>query len=208
MTAFSTLADDLVLYGPVPSMPSKVKIEGTSTAHDWDMNGTLIGGIFQVDPASTLDQAQATIPGLKAGKLNAKAQAIISLRSIYSSATVGADIMNGYYLETMKAKDYPKIEYRLSEMKLKEPHAAGKPFEFDTKGDLAIAGKTNAISMPVTLETLPDNKIKISGNTSFKMTSFGIEPPAPKLALGTLKTGDDVKITFEWSLGKREPVKK
>jgi hypothetical protein len=31
-----------------------------------------------------------------------------------------------------------------------------------------------------------------------KMTDFGIEPPAPKIALGAIKTSDDVKLTFEW----------
>jgi hypothetical protein len=30
------------------------------------------------------------------------------------------------------------------------------------------------------------------------MTSFGIKPPAPKLALGLIHTDDDVKVTFEW----------
>ena len=204
MSALSVnAADNLILYGPVTTPPSKVKIEGTSTLHDWEMNGTLIGGTFRVDPAAKLDQAQATIPGLKNGKLNAEVYAFIKVRSIYSDATVGADIMNGLYQETLKEKQFPQIEYRMSEMTLKEPHAAGTPFQFDTKGDLMIAGKTNKVAMLVTLETLPANKLKVSGSASFKMTSYGIDPPAPKLAAGALKTGDDVKISFEWSLGQR-----
>jgi hypothetical protein len=31
-----------------------------------------------------------------------------------------------------------------------------------------------------------------------KMTDFKIEPPAPKIALGAIKTGDEITISFEW----------
>jgi hypothetical protein len=30
------------------------------------------------------------------------------------------------------------------------------------------------------------------------MTDFKIEPPAPAIGLGLIKTGDDVKLSFEW----------
>jgi hypothetical protein len=54
------------------------------------------------------------------------------------------------------------------------------------------------IEMPVTLEPQPSNKLKATGEITLKMTDFGIQPPSPKLALGLIKTGDDVKISFEW----------
>ena len=41
-------------------------------------------------------------------------------------------------------------------------------------------------------------KLKTTGSTTVKMTDFGIQPPTPKFAGGLIKTGDDVKITFEW----------
>jgi hypothetical protein len=47
--------------------------------------------------------------------------------------------------------------------------------------------------------------LKFSGTTALKMTDFGIQPPAPSLALGLIKTGDDVKITFEWLTAKAAP---
>jgi len=56
---------------------------------------------------------------------------------------------------------------------------------------------TNKISMPVTMVggwSRP--KMKTSGSTSVKMTSFGIKPPAPKVALGLISTDDDVKISL------------
>ena len=41
-------------------------------------------------------------------------------------------------------------------------------------------------------------KLKVIGTTALKMTDFGISPPAPDIGLGLIKTGDDVKLTFEW----------
>jgi hypothetical protein len=43
-----------------------------------------------------------------------------------------------------------------------------------------------------------DKKLKVSGKTKVKMTDFKIEPPAPKIALGAIKTADDVTLTFDW----------
>ena len=40
--------------------------------------------------------------------------------------------------------------------------------------------------------------LKISGGISLKMTSFQIDPPAPRIALGRIKTGDDVSLLFDW----------
>jgi hypothetical protein len=31
-----------------------------------------------------------------------------------------------------------------------------------------------------------------------KMTDFGIQPPSPAVALGLIKTADEVTINFEW----------
>jgi hypothetical protein len=36
------------------------------------------------------------------------------------------------------------------------------------------------------------------------MTDFGIKPPAPEiLGLSVIKTGDDLKLTFEWVTEKK-----
>jgi hypothetical protein len=57
------------------------------------------------------------------------------------------------------------------------------------------------------MEGLEGNKLKFSGTNSLKMTDFGIKPPAPALALGLIKTGDDVKVSFEWVTGQSAAAK-
>jgi hypothetical protein len=48
--------------------------------------------------------------------------------------------------------------------------------------------------------------MRITGTTSVKMTSFKIEPPAPTVALGLIKTGDSVKLIFDWNVAQRIPA--
>jgi hypothetical protein len=59
--------------------------------------------------------------------------------------------------------------------------------------------------MPVEVSVPEENRLKFAGKVDVKMTDFGIEPPAPSIAgVGLLKTGDEVKLTFEWIAVKRQ----
>jgi hypothetical protein len=59
--------------------------------------------------------------------------------------------------------------------------------------------------MPVNVLPLAEKKMKISGTTTLKMTDFKIDPPAPKIAMGMIKTGDEVKLIFDWMVAQRSP---
>jgi polyisoprenoid-binding protein YceI len=171
---------------------SKVKIDGTSTVHDWTVEGGIIAGAMELDKSFTADPTKA-----KPGKLDAKVEATIPVRSIKSGKSSMDTIMHG----ALKQPQHPQIKYRLTELSLKDtPKSADGPWVFDSKGELAVAGVTNKVAFPVTMTKTGDT-IKTTGTTSVKMTSFGIQPPAPKVALGLISTGDDVKLTFEWVTG-------
>lgn len=198
--AVTVRAEDRVRYQARPG--SSVSIAGTSTIHDWTMDGRIIGGFMEVPAGVEFDQSKAELAGAPGGKLDARVQVSIPVTSLKS----GHDGMDEVMQQAMNAKVHPRIQYQLIEMTLKTPHAAGAPFEFDTKGDLIVNGVTNAITMPVKIESAGENKLKITGKTPLKMTDYKVQPPAPKIALGMIKTGDEVTITFEWNLA--QPVKK
>ncbi len=178
---------------------SKIKLEGTSTIHDWIMEGGIVGGVFELDSAFPTDPAATS--GLTPGKVSARATARIPVRSVKSGKTRMDEVMQ----EHMKEKEFPRIEYQLSEMVLKEaPSAPNAPLKFDTKGELAIAGVTNKVSLPVTMERLEASKLKISGSIGLKMTDFKVEPVAIKIpALGSITTGNEVKVSFDWIVTRR-----
>ena len=180
-------AGAMVRYEAQPE--SKVRIDGTSTIHDWTVQGTIIGGFVEADPNFAKD------PGT-VSKMNPKVEVTIPVRSLKSDQ---ATAMNNVMYEAMKQKEFPKIEYRLKQMTLKsQPSSPAGPYLFDTKGDLTVSGVTRTNEMIVSMVKLADNKLKFTGTNSLKMTDFGIKPPAPALALGMIKTGDDVRISFEW----------
>ncbi len=189
-------------YSTQPTGTS-IRIDGTSTAHDWEMEGTVIGGYVEFGAGVTLDKAQAAPSGLQGDKIPAKASVMIPVSSIHAKVDHLPEVMDGLMQKALFAADYPRIEFKLKEMTFKGPHAAGKPFDLTVAGDLAFSGKTNKVSFPVTLEPLDGGKIKISGAAPLKMTAFGVTPPAPNFGLGLMKCGDDVKILFDWTLKAR-----
>jgi hypothetical protein len=53
--------------------------------------------------------------------------------------------------------------------------------------------------------SLRDGTLKISGSVALTMTAFQIDPPAPTIALGMIKTGDEVSLEFDWVVAPRKP---
>jgi polyisoprenoid-binding protein YceI len=101
----------------------------------------------------------------------------------------------------------PRINFRLTVLTLKEaPKGKDDPYLMEGKGELAVAGVTNAVTIPVKVMPLADKKMKVSGTVPLKMSDFKIEAPAPKIAMGLIKTGDDVKIIFDWNLAQKAPA--
>lgn len=180
---------------------SKMRIEGTSTIHDWQVEGTLIGGYIEVGPNFPSEPGQAATPG----KIEAHAEPFIMVRSLKSIEKDGkpySDRMDEVMYEHLKAQQSPKISFRLTDLTLKEP-AKGKdaPYVCEAKGQITVAGVTNDVTMPVNILPLGDKKLKISGKTSLKMSDFKVEPPNP-LGLG-IKTGNEIKISFDWIVAQR-----
>ena len=179
---------ETVTYNAQPT-GSKAKMDGTSTIHDWSMASAVIAGTIEADvkfPESALTDPTAAKP---------KVEVSMPVRSFKSDSKRMDEVMQKH----MNATTYPKMEYRLIELKPKSAAGATGPLQFNAVGALTVAGKTRTNTMPVTIEKLADKKLKITGTTELKMTDYGVEPPAPSiLGLSPIKTGDDLKISFEW----------
>ena len=165
---------------------SKVTVDGTSTVHDWTVESRIVKGTMEV-PADFASNPAAAAK-------NTKVEITIPVRSLKSGKTS----MNNIMWEAMKMKEHPNIVYKLVELTPKSGGAQGSSAQFDAKGTLTVAGVTRTNTMPVTIEKAGETKAKATGTTTVKMTDFGIKPPAPTVGLGFIKTGDDVKISFEW----------
>jgi polyisoprenoid-binding protein YceI len=187
--AFSARAQNTV-FSAQPT-GSKMKIAGTSTIHDWTIEGSIISGALELDAKFLADPTKAA-----AGKIGAKAEVSVPVRTLKSGKTS----MDNVTYQAMDMKAHPKIEYKLTELTLKEaPKAADGPYSFDSKGELTIKGTTKTVTFPVTI-TRSGKALKTSGTTKLKMTDYKVPPPAPSiLGLSPIKTGDEVTLTFDWA---------
>jgi len=186
---------------------SKLRLEGTSNVHDWQVESPLIGGLIEVGENFPIEPGQAVKPG----KVEARATPFVQVRSLKSIEKDGSpysDKMDEIMYEKLKATEFPRIQYYLTELTLKEAaKSKDDPYLLEAKGDLVVGGVTNAVTMPVKVLPLGENKMKVSGTASMKMSDFKIEPPAPKIALGLIKTGDEVKLLFDWQVAQRSGAK-
>jgi polyisoprenoid-binding protein YceI len=182
---------------------SKMRMEGTSNIHDWQVESPLILGAIQVSDNFPTEPGQAVSPG----KLEVKGEAYVkvsSMKSVKKDGTPYEDKMDEVMAEHLKAKENPKIMFHPTELTLKETaKSKDAPYLFEAKGDLVVAGFTNNISMPVNVLPLgdKDKKIKISGTTTLKMTDYKVEPPSPVFL--PIHTGDEVKIIFDWMVAPK-----
>src|ERR1039457_7375903 len=122
---------------------SKMRIEGTSNIHDWQVESPFIGGMIEAGTGFPTEPGQAVTPG----KVEAKADVFILVRALKSIEKDGkpySDKMDEVMWEHLKEAKSKKIVYRLSELTLKEAaKAKDTPYVFEAKGDLAVAGVTN-----------------------------------------------------------------
>lgn len=162
---------------------SVVKVEGTSTLHAWTMQTSIIKGeISAPNPSNWNAPAKAivTIP-------------VVSLKSEHTK-------MDKLMAEALKAKTYPEIRYEMVEA---SPAVADDAkFVLKTRGKLTIAGVTREVAMDVHGTRAADGRYTLTGQTPIRMTNFGIKPPTAML--NTIKTGDDVKVTFRWTVSRSQ----
>lgn len=184
---------------------SKMRVEGTSNIHDWQVESPLIGGSLDVDSNFPTEPGQSVAPG----KIEAKGEAFVTVRSLKSIEKDGSaysDKMDEIMFEKLNASTQPRITFKLTELTLKEAaKSKDAPYVFDSKGQVTVAGVSKDVAMTVNVLPQADKKIKISGSVPLKMSDFKIDPPAPAIALGIIKTGDDVKVIFDWMVAPRTP---
>ena len=171
---------------------SLLKISGTSSVHDWEVKTLLIGGKMVWDSSFPLDPSKANLPKLTTLP---KVSVIVPVRNIESGKQRMNEVMHG----AMNAQKHKYARYNLTEMKVTDSkRKAGDPILFDTKGTLNVNGKSVPVSMQVSISEGANGNLKVSGKTKLKMSQFGISPPAPKFALGLIRTGDEVSVEFDW----------
>jgi polyisoprenoid-binding protein YceI len=175
----------------VPVAPeSKLWIDGTSNLHDWSCKATQLDATVELDASAAARVASAAPKALK------RVEVKVPVRSL--KCNHGG--MDGNVYKALKADDAPEISYIMASFDA-TPADGAESFVVHATGTLTIAGKQNKIDMDVTATRLADGTVKATGVVPIKMTDYGIKPPTA--IFGRLKTGDEVKVNFELSVGAK-----
>lgn len=154
------------------SSSQEFKVSGTSTLHDWDM-------------ISEGARGQATIV-----VENGEIQEISNLRVDLpvKSLKSGNNRMDRTAYSAVDADKHDYVRFELTGIR----NITSR--QIFATGNLTIAGTTR----PVTLQTdytVNGSSVQFSGAHSIKFTQFDVDPPTA--LLGTVRTGDDLKIAFD-----------
>ncbi|HLN20624.1 MAG TPA: YceI family protein [Bacteroidales bacterium] len=154
---------------------NKVEITGTSSLHDWEMEvAKYTSGFRIVREGTALKKIENVV-------FSSKASDIKSDNSI----------MNKKTQEALRANEFPEIKFAATTVS--DLTQEGNSIKGTVKGKLTLAGQTHDISVPFN-GTINEGKIEIKASSDLTFSGFGMEPPTAML--GTLKTGDKVKVTF------------
>src|SRR5215207_3638031 len=170
------------------SPDSKLWIDGTSNLHGWSCKATALEADVELDAAMA---AQISIAPPKALK---RVQVKVPVKSLKCNHAG----MDGNVYKALKANESPEISYILATLEAATADSKDS-FTLRTVGTLTVAGKQNDLKMDVVATRLPDGTVKAVGVVPIKMTDFGIKPPTA--IFGRLKTGDEIKVNFELTVG-------
>ena len=181
---------------------SRLRIAGTSSLGNWQADSEIITGFLELEPNSLN-------PALQPGPVQARAEAAVpisSLKSVDARGRPFSDQMDQVIHACLSARggSQPKLTVHLTGFTLKKlalsPEA---PYEFLARANLAVAGVTNPMVLPVSVWRQANGNLKLSSRFTLLMTSFGIEPPELNLANGYFQAANPVSIQFDWMVGPK-----
>jgi polyisoprenoid-binding protein YceI len=170
---FSTVCQQSVRLLPTDS---RITIAGTSNLHDWEET------VGQFDVAMAMKLEKNEVIGIDHVHFNCKSESVSSDNSIMTNKTQDA----------IKTDNYPEITFTMVSMD-KLSSADGK-FSGVATGDLCLAGVTKRISIAFSGH-YENSRLNISAKKDINLIDYKIKPPTA--LMGTLKTGENVEISFQ-----------
>jgi polyisoprenoid-binding protein YceI len=154
-----------------------IKLNGTSNLHDWEMKA--VSGTS--DASFVVDN----------GKITSLSKMNFSLPVKNLKSGHGAMDKNTY--KALNNDVNPNISFVLTSATIIP--AGANNYKLSCVGKMTIAGTTNQTELLATgIYNPADKSFTITGIKKMKMTDYKVKPP--KALLGTIKTGDDISISY------------
>lgn len=173
------VAMSMTTFAQVAFKPQSINISltGTSTLHDWEMkaNQGSTDAVFVIsgDKLTSISKLSFSLP-------------VTNLKS-------DSKAMDKNTYKAMNTDKNPNIQFQLTSSSI-TPAGANK-YNIKAIGKLTISGTTKDTELNATGVYNPaDKSLTVTGTKSMKMTDFNVKPPT--VMLGTIKTGNDIKIAY------------
>lgn len=103
--------------------------------------------------------------------------------------------------EELKTAEHPAIAFALAKVEDLRWKVPGREGTFTLVGTLSIAGKTREVRIPASGRLGDDGLLRVSGETSLKMSDYGVRPPSSFLIA---RVADEVRIRFSITARKTD----
>lgn len=178
LLAAATPANTVLTLQPA----STLTVAGTSTVRSFSCGARA----FATDVATTgAGAVAAVLAGERAvtGAELAVAVAALDCRN---------GTMNAHMAKALKGSQHPTIAFRMTGY---ESARAADGATGTVTGVLTLAGMQRTITMQGGATAGAGGALRVTGTHALRMTDWGITPPS--LMLGSMKVGDEVKVSFD-----------
>jgi polyisoprenoid-binding protein YceI len=158
------------------SGPVKIRIEGTSNIHDWEMNA---------------EQGNSTAVFVTDGKGTINGLASLSFTMPVESLKSEHTAMDKNAYKAMHTDKFNALTFSVLTASIKP---SGSNYLVYAKGRLTINGVGRDVDVLAICTVNVDKTISVNGSYKLKMTSYNVTPPS--IMLGAIKTGDDITVKF------------
>lgn len=179
---------ETVAHRIVAADGSLIRLEGTSTLHDYEC------ATSQVEVEGTVEGApgDGIEPTLRQGHVRG-----FVVRVPVATLRSGKSRLDRNLCEALREPEHPAIVFRLDAIAVGEDGDPGAEILLSASGTLEVAGVARDIALEATARVREDS-LRITGTEEIDMTDYGVVPPT--MMLGALRTAPKVTIRYEIEL--------
>ena len=177
-TMFLTICNTASAQTVFQSQVIDIRLTGTSTLHDWEMKAAqgTSQAAFVVDPAGKITSIS-------------KLSFVLPAKSLKSEHSM----MDKNTYKALNTEKNPNISFVLTSGTVTA--TGSNNYQLNCIGKLTIAGTVKETDLIATGKYNPaDKSFTVTGVKKMKMTDYNVTPP--KVMLGTIKTGNDIAISY------------
>lgn len=167
------------IYKSTNSKETIMKMNGTSTLHNWTMSSQFMNCkadfAFQSGTENTLKSINSLNFSLLVKTLKSNEKA-----------------MDETAYEALKANQYKEIVFNMTSAVIVPQQKNNYTIRVD--GNLSISGVTKKVSIYVVCQVNEDKSITCKGSYKLKMTDYNVKPPT--FLWGAMSTGNEITLTF------------